>query len=171
MKKKLKVTAAAGGVLVLGLALGSCGGAEEPEGTTPPPVATEAPTTPTEPPVEHFDPPAPQPEQWEPELDLETEDPWGGLLTEEELEENFLETVRLEPVPPGIRALDDGTLLEYGATVCPAVEAGATFEDFQFSGLDPYLEAPVIAGAAVVTWCPDLIDAAMGTAYGYGAEV
>lgn len=165
MNKKLKVTAGAAGVLALGLALGSCGGAEEPEATTPPPAATEAPTAPTEPPVEQFDPPAPQPEQWEPELDLETEDPWGGLLTEEELEENFLDVVRAEPSTPGIRATDDATLLEYGATVCPAVEAGATFDTLSFPGLDPYLEAPVIAGAAVGTWCPDLLDEAMGEAY------
>ena len=74
----------------------------------------------------------------------------------------LLEGVREEPSTPAVRATDDATLLEYGRSVCPAIEAGATFADFDFPGLDPYLDAPIVAGAAVGTYCPDLIEAAVG---------
>lgn len=154
--KKLK---AVGGATALAFLLGACGAPEGESGTTTPPAATETPTAPTEPEAPIYDPPAPPPQ---PEPELDTADPWGGLFTEEELAANYLAAVRAEPSSPGIRALDDTTLLAHGATVCPAVETGATFADFQFPGLDPYLEAPIIAGAAVGTWCPDLLEVAMG---------
>lgn len=147
-----------GGALALALAasLGACGAPEDTEGTPTPPAATEAPVEPTP----HLDPPAPytQPET--------TEDPWGGIFTDEELDALFLEGVREDPSTPAVRATDDATLLEYGRSVCPAIEAGATFADFNFPGLDPYLDAPIVAGAAVGTFCPDLLEAAMGEAAG-----
>lgn len=155
MNMKLK---AAGGATVLALLLGACGAPEDEGGTPTPPAATEAPTA-TEAPVEptpHLDPPAPY---TEPET---TEDPWGGIFTDEELDSLFLEGVREEPSTPAVRATDDATLLKYGRSVCPAIEAGATFADFDFPGLDPYLDAPIVAGAAVGTYCPDLIEAAVG---------
>lgn len=165
--KKLKMTAAAGGATVLALLLGACGAPEGESGTPTPPAATEAPTateTPTAPQEPHLDPPAPytQPET--------TEDPWGGIFTDEELDALFLEGVREDPSTPAVRATDDATLLEYGRSVCPAIEAGATFADFNFPDLDPYLDAPIVAGAAVGTFCPDLLEAAMGEAGDYYTE-
>lgn len=154
MNKKLTLTA---GAAALALLLGACGAPEDTGGTPTPQESTEAPTAPQEPEATHFDPPPP-PEAFE----TDPEDPWGGLFTPEELEEVFLETVREEPSSPAIRATDDATLLAWGESVCPAVENGATFVDFHFPGLDPYLESPLIAGAAVGTWCPDLLEAAVG---------
>lgn len=154
MNKKLTLTA---GAASLALLLGACGAPEDDGGTPTSPAAPEAPTA-TEAPVEptpHLDPPAP-------ETELDTSDPWGGLIPEEDLETNFLEVVRAEPSTPAIRATDDATLLEWGRSVCPAVEQGATFADLTFPALDPYLESPIVAGAAVGTWCPDLLGVAVG---------
>lgn len=154
MNMKLK---AAGGATVLALLLGACGAPEGESDTPTPPAATEAPSTPEAPlePTPHLDPPAPYTEP-------DAADPWGGLLTEEEKAEVFLEVVREDPSTPTVRALDDATLLEYGRMTCPLVEAGGTFSTITFPGLDPYLDAPIVSGTAVGVWCPDLLEAAMG---------
>jgi hypothetical protein len=173
-KKKRRGLKIAGGVAAGLLIVGGCSaaltGGEEPPAdpqtsttTSPAPEPlSEAPTAPetTTPPDggPQYDPPAP-PQRLDPLPSPSSTDYWGGLFTEEELDELFLSSVRAEPSSPSIRALDDATLLDYGRSVCPGVEAGLTFADFEFAGLD-WLDAPIVAGSAVGTYCPDLIEEA-----------
>ena len=144
--------AAGAGVAVLGIALLSqCGGDD---GAEPTPTATV--TVTPEPPVET--PQAPSTPENTPHGDPAPTNSWG--LSQEAADDVFLETVR--QTDPELGQLSDAALLAFGADVCPAVEAGNDYMDIAWPELGAYQEGVVI-GAAVGTYCPELLEAAFGT--------
>lgn len=87
--------------------------------------------------------------------------PTPGEPTEADREYAYLDTVREMSYDPATASLPDAELLTMGRSVCAHVEAGVTFDEFGFPGVTE-LDAPVIAGAAVGVWCPELTEQAMG---------
>lgn len=131
--------------LTLGLTLTACGG----EAVSTAPSVPQTPHTPES-----------TSQTWTDPAPAESEAYPG--LSAEDLDQVFLLTVQDMAQDPATLALPDSELLAMGATVCPDVEAGATFDQFYFPGVDTF-DAPVIAGAAVGAYCPELSAAAGGS--------
>lgn len=84
-----------------------------------------------------------------------------GEITEADREYAYLDTVREMSYDPATASLPDAELLAMGRPVCADVEAGVTFDQFVFPGINEW-DSAIIAGAAVGVWCPELTEQGMG---------